>query len=167
MKADGRQFLLDANVLIAAHRQYYAFDLCPGFWKSVQAGYAIKRMFSTRRVQTELKAGGDVLANWIAREVPAAFFIDDASIAVTAAYVPMMAWVASKDFLPAAKAKFATDADGWLIATAKQGDFCLVTHEVRQIGAKARIPMPNVCEEFGVSYCTTFEMLRELECIFG
>ena len=31
MKNDGRKFLIDANVLIAAHRSYYAFDLCPGF----------------------------------------------------------------------------------------------------------------------------------------
>lgn len=167
MKTGGRQYLLDANVLITAHRAYYAFDLCPGFWKSVQAGFAAKRIFSTQRVKTELHAGGDKLAQWVAAELPAEFFLDDASTAVVATYAPMMTWVASKGFLPAATARFASDADGWLIATAKQGSFCLVTHEVRQIAAKARIPMPNVCEEFGVSYCTTFEMLRELECSFG
>lgn len=166
MKAGGRPFLVDANVLIAAHRLYYAFDLCPGFWRSVQEGFAAKRIFSIRRVHAELHAGGDVLAKWIAAELPAEFFLDDASVAIAASYAPMMTWVASRDFLPAAKAKFASDADGWLIAAAKQGNFCLVTHEVRQIGAKARVPMPNVCEEFGVSYCNTFEMLRALECCY-
>ena len=166
MQSGGRQFLLDANVLIAAHRAYYAFDLCPGFWKSVAEGFAAKRVFSIGRVQAELKAGGDVLAKWIATELPTEFFIDDTSTAVAASYAPMMTWVASRDFLAAAKAKFASDADGWLIAAAKQGNFCLVTHEMRQVGAKARVPIPNVCEEFGVSYCNTFEMLRELECCY-
>lgn len=166
MKKDGRQFLLDANVLIAAHRAYYAFDLCPGFWASVIEGCGAKRMFSTRRVEAELLAGGDALTAWIKQELPAGFFLDDTSGAVIAAYTPMMAWVAGRDFMPAAKAKFATDADGWLIAMAKQGGYCLVTHETRKTGAKARVPMPNVCDEFGVSYCNSFEMLRELGCSF-
>lgn len=57
MKKDGRKFLIDANVLITAHRSYYAFDLCPGFWASVIEGHAVKRVFSTHRVETELLAG--------------------------------------------------------------------------------------------------------------
>ena len=166
MKPEGRKFLIDANVLITAHRSYYAFDLCPGFWASVIEGCGAKRIFSTRRVEAELQTGGDALAKWAKERLPAGFFLDDASAAIVAAYTPMMAWVAGRDFLPAAKAKFAADADGWLIAAAKQGNYCLVTHETRQVGAKARVPMPNVCEEFGVSYCTTFAMLRELECCF-
>ena len=166
MKNDGRKFLIDANVLITAHRSYYAFDLCPGFWSSIIEGFGAKRIFSTRRIETELLAGSDILADWIAKKLPAGFFLDDASAPVVAVYTPMMAWVAGRDFLPAAKAKFATDADGWLIAAAKHGDYCLVTHETRQPGAKARVPMPNVGEEFGISYCNTFEMLRELECCY-
>jgi hypothetical protein len=166
MKAEGRKFLIDANVLIAARRSYYGFDLCPGFWSSIKDGFGAKRIFSTRRVEVELLAGGDVLTTWIKHELPTGFFLDDSRAEVIAAYTPMMTWVAGRDFLPAAKAKFATDADGWLIATAKQEDHCLVTHETRQIGAKARVPMPNVCEEFGISYCNTFEMLRELECSY-
>lgn len=166
MTEDGRKFLVDANVLIAAHRSYYAFDLCPGFWASVQEGFAAGRIFSTRRVQAELQRGADALAAWVKDELPAGFFLDDSAAAIAGEFAPMITWVTSKDFLPAAKAKFATDADGWLIATSKKAGFCLVTHEARQDGAKARVPMPNVCEEFGVSYCNTFEMLRELSCTY-
>lgn len=166
MKSEGRKFLLDANVLITAHRSYYAFDLCPGFWASVIVGCGSKRIFSTRRVETELLVGGDILTTWVKEKVPAGFFVDDATAPTVAVYAPMMAWVNGRDFTPAAKAKFATDADGWLIATAKQEDYCLVTHETRKVGAKGRVPMPNVCDEFGVSYCNTFEMLRELGCCY-
>jgi Domain of unknown function (DUF4411) len=166
MKKAGRKFLLDANVLIAAHRSYYAFDLCPGFWESVLDGFAAGRIYSTQRVKAELLKGGDVLSDWVELILPDEFFLDDASAGIAAGYGPMMAWVMAKGFLPAAQAKFATDADGWLVAASKQMGFCLVTHEGRQEGAKARVPMPNVCEEFGVSYCNTFEMLRELGCTY-
>ena len=166
MTEEGRKFLADANVLIAAHRSYYAFDLCPGFWASVQEGFAAGRIFSTRRVQVEVQRGGDALAEWVTDDLPDGFFLDDSEAVIAAEYAPMMECVSSRDFLPAAKAKFATDADGWLIAASNQGGFCLVTHEARQDGARARVPMPNVCEEFGVSYCNTFEMLRELGCSY-
>ena len=166
MTADTRKFLLDANVLITAHRSYYAFDLCPGFWESVKAGHAAGRIFSTHRVLAEVKRNTDPLSDWVDGELPAEFFLDDSAAAVVSEYGPMMQWVQSRDFQPAAKAKFATDADGWLVATSKQTGFCLVTHEARQEGAKVRVPMPNVCEEFGVSYCNTFEMLRALACCY-
>lgn len=165
MTADTRKFLLDANVLITAHRSYYAFDLCPGFWESVKAEHAAGRIFSTQRVLAELKRNTDVLTNWV-EDLPPEFFLDDSASEVISEYGPMMQWVQSKDFNPAAKAKFATDADGWLVATSKQGGYCLVTHERSQDGVKVRVPMPNVCDEFGVSYCNTFEMLRALSCCY-
>lgn len=167
MKKEGRKFLLDANVLIAAHRSYYAFDLCPGFWQSVLDGFAAGRIYSTQRVKAELLKGGDVLSDWVELILPDEFFLDDSTAGIAAEFSPMMAWVVTKGFLPAAQAKFAKDADGWLMATSKKEGFCLVTHEGRQEGAKARVPMPNVCEEFGVEYCNTFEMLRELGCSYN
>jgi len=166
MKIRKRKFLLDANVLIAAHRTYYAFDLCPAFWDAIKDGYAAGRIFSTHRVYVELQRNKDVLTNWVDDHLPEDFFVDDSNASIMAEYAPMMRWVSSKDFMPAAKAKFATDADGWLVATAKHGGFHLVTHEVRQDGAKGRVPIPNVCEEFGVKHCNTFEMLRTLSYCF-
>lgn len=162
----GRKFVLDANVLIAAHRSYYAFDLCPGFWQSVLDAFAARRVFSTQRVKAELLKGNDVLSDWVGKGLPADFFLDDSTAEIAAEYGPMMAWVVSKGFLPAAQAKFPKDADGWLVAAAKQAGFCLVTHEIRQEGARARVPIPNVCDEFGVVSCNTFEMLRELDCAY-
>lgn len=160
------KFLLDSNVLIAAHRAYYAFDLCPGFWESVKTGHAAGKIFSTSRVLAELRRGADRIVDWVAAELPDEFFLDDSAANVIAEYAPMMQWVQSGNYLPAAKTKFASDADGWLVAAAKAEDHILVTHEVVQSEARARIPMPNVCDHFGVPYCNTFEMLRALSCCF-
>jgi predicted nucleic acid-binding protein len=159
------KFLLDTNVLISAHRSYYAFDICPGFWDAVKAGHATGRVFSTQRVLSELRRGGDALQDWVETELPDGFFLDDSSADVISEYAPMMQWVQSRDFHTSAKIKFATDADGWLVAMAKQTGYTLVTHEARS-DAKARVPMPNVCDQFGVRYCNTFEMLRALACSF-
>lgn len=81
MTLEGAKFLLDANVLITAHRSYYAFDLCPGFWNAMKNGFAAGRVYSTRRVRAELRQGGDALADWIDAELPEDFFMDD-SVAI-------------------------------------------------------------------------------------
>lgn len=165
MKEGERIFLLDANVFITAYRQYYAFDICLGFWESIKQGHAVGRIYSTNRVKLEVDKGDD-LAKWVDAELSCGFFLDDSTAAIATEFAPIMAWVNSKEFSPAAKAKFASDTDGWLIATAKEKGYCVVTHEARQDGAKARVLMPNVCDEFGVDYCNTFEMLRELGISF-
>jgi hypothetical protein len=166
MSNGAQKFLLDANILIAAYRTYYAFDLCPGFWKSVQDGFAAGRVFSTQRIRSELRQGRDALADWIEKDLPTAFFIDDGAVQVIAEFSPIMQWVESRDFLPHAKATFATVADGWLVAAAKSGSFCVVTQEARRDDAKARVLIPNVCDQFAVSYCDTFAMLRALGCSY-
>lgn len=160
------KYLLDASVLITAYRSYYAFDICPGFWQSILDHFAAGRIFSTQRVKTELLRTTDALSDWVKASLPGGFFIDDSSAAVILEYRPMMTWVVSKGFLPAAQAKFASDADGWLVATSKHAGYCLVTLEARQDGARARVPIPNVCEEFSVPYCNTSEMLRALGCCY-
>lgn len=162
MKDEGWNYLLDANVLITAHRTYYGFDLCPGFWTAIIEGFNHRRLFSTVRVRNELLDGADVLATWVTEKLPEKKIIDDSSSDVVQAFTPMMTWVVGRKFEPAAQAKFASAADGWLIAAAKSKGFRLVTHETRKPDAKSVVPMPNVCDQFGVSYCNTFTMLRSL-----
>ncbi len=82
MTDESQKFLLDANVLISAHRSYYAFDICPGFWDAVIAGHAEGRIFSTQRVLAELRRGGDALLAWAEAELPEGFFMDDSELEV-------------------------------------------------------------------------------------
>ena len=48
----------------------------------------------------------------------------------------------------------------------KEADAVLVTNEVSAPDAKARVPLPNLCAEFGVRYINTVELLRELNVRF-
>ena len=74
-----------------------------------------------------------------------------------------MNWVQnSSQFKPEAKSKFAAGADGWLIAYAQIHNAVVVTQEVSAPKAKSKVPIPDVCQVFGVDYMNTWEMLRQL-----
>jgi hypothetical protein len=79
-----------------------------------------------------------------------------------------MQWVqAQAQFRPEAKAEFAAVADGWLAAFTQARGHVLVTHEEYAPDARKRVPLPNVCEAFGVDYLDTFTMLRALDASFS
>ena len=74
-----------------------------------------------------------------------------------------MSWVyANVQFYRQAKDEFSRGADGWLVAYARAHDCTLVTLETYQQNARRRVPLPNVCDQFGVARMNTFEMLGEL-----
>ncbi len=163
----GSQYVLDAAVFISAHRTYYGFDLCPGFWNALRRQHAAKRVFSVDRVRHELLEGNDALSSWVKEKAPETFFKQTAAKTVTDIFGDMMNWVQNEpQFSPERKAEFASAADGWVIAYAKANGLFVVTHEEYAPGAKRRVPIPNVCLEFGVDYCNSFEMLHELKVQF-
>lgn len=58
------------------------------------------------------------------------------------------------------------NADTWVLAFALANELIIVTHEAFDQNIKKRIPIPNVCTEFDIDYCDTFEMLRQLQFSF-
>ncbi len=52
-----RPYLVDSDVLITAKNLYYAFDICPGFRKSLLHHHREGQLFSVDRVRNELLAG--------------------------------------------------------------------------------------------------------------
>jgi hypothetical protein len=107
----------------------------------------------------------DQIADWIKLEVPDGFFKETKDQAVVDAFSDMVQWVYSQDqFVDAAKSEFASVADGWLIAfaAASSSEIVVVTHEEYAPDVKKKVPMPNVCLEFNVNYCNTFEMLQRV-----
>jgi len=162
-----KRFVLDANVLIQARNTYYGFDLCPGFWKALVQEHENRRIFSIERVKDELAGWGDDLDEWANETAPKSFFKKTDDIAVVRSYRKMLTWVQGQpQFSAAAKAEFATVADGWVIAFAEANDYVVVTHEVLAPAAQKKVPMPNVCNQFGVECVNTFEMLKELHVRF-
>ena len=161
------KYALDANVFIQAHKTYYGFDLCPGFWLALLRQHELKRLCSIDKVRKELVDQGDKLTDWVNDTAPAMFFKGTADKAVSDAFRDLMNWVQSEDYSVQAKSTFAAAADGWLIAYAKINGHVVVTHEAYKPDAKNRVLIPNLCIEFDVEWCNTFEMLRQLKIRFG
>jgi hypothetical protein len=162
-------FLLDSDVFIAAKNAYYAFDICPGFWRSVIRAHADGRARSIDRIRTELLSGRkeEDLVQWVRNDLPAAFFHDSNSEDVSAAYGDVMLWVQRNgQYFDRAKAKFATEADGWLVAYSMVNGTVVVTNEQPRPESRNRVLLPDVCVQFKVDYKDTFVMLRELAARF-
>ena len=164
-----RTYLVDSDVFITAKNLYYAFDLCPGFWKSVVHHHREARVFSVDRVRSELLAGHKTedLVRWVRDEVPDGFFVPVDTGAVVGAYTDIMLWVQRHPrFFDQAKAKFATGADGWLVAYARVHDAIVVTNEQSAPASRREIKLPDVCDQFEVEHGNTFAMLRALNVRF-
>lgn len=154
-------YVLDANPFIEGKNRYYAFDICPGFWSSLVTLHQAKQVFSIDRIRDELE--DDELREWIETRTPDTFFKKTQDQAVVDAFQDMVNWVYSENqFATAAKMEFASVADGWVMAYASVNDLIVVTHEEYAPDAKRKVPMPNVCLEFGIEYVDTFQMLRNL-----
>lgn len=159
-------FVLDTNIFIEAHRRYYAQDLCPGFWECLTHYCRKGQILSIDRVRDEIHLNKDSLTAWV-KQTPNELFVSSAEQPVVDAFADMMDWVQRNgQFRPEAKAEFASVADGWVAAYAKVHDAIVVTHEVFHAGVRKRVPLPNVCQQFGLGYRNTFEMLREMDVHF-
>lgn len=160
----GKRFVLDANIFIEAHQSYYAFDICPGFWIALRRQHDAKKVFSIDQVRAELVAIDDRLKGWIDADVPETFFKGTVDAAVVKSFGELVNWVQNEpQFTAQAKAGFASVADGWVVAYARANGLVVVTHELYAPEAQNRVPIPNLCLEFEVEYCDTFDLLRELK----
>lgn len=160
-----RPYLLDSDVFIAAKNSYYAFAICPGFWDSLIHHQGVGNACSIDRVKGELLAGRETedLVQWVKHKVQAGFFMETGNQAVADCYGQVMLWVQrNPQYFDQAKAKFATEADGWLVAYAMVHGVTVITNEQPRPQSRNRILLPDVCTQFNVSYADTIAMLHEL-----
>ena len=160
-----RPYLLDSDVFIAAKNSYYAFTICPGFWDSLIYQYEVGNVRSIDRVRSELLAGRKTedLVQWVKNDLPAGFFIGTDDETVISAYEEVMLWVQrSSQYFDQAKAKFATEADGWLVAYAMAHNATVVTNEQPRPQSRNRVLLPDVCAQFNITPKDTFFMLDDL-----
>jgi hypothetical protein len=159
-------YLLDADVLIQAAKGYYAFDIAPGFWQQLIFHASRGRVLSIDRVlNPEIMRGKDHLAQWASSDFSTAFASTDQQDVIQS-YSEIISWVQSQtQFKDYAKANFADGADGWLIAFAKVNGCVIATNEVLNLKRENKVPIPNVCQAFGIKYINTWGLLRALEII--
>jgi len=160
-----RPYVLDSDVFIAAKNAYYAFAICPGFGDSLIHYHGEGHVLSIDRVKGELLAGRKTedLVQWVKEQAPAELFANTDDDNVADAFGQVMLWVQrNAQYFDQAKAKFATEADGWLVAYAMVHNVTVVTNEQPRPESRNRILLPDVCMQFDVPYKDTFSMLTDL-----
>jgi len=164
-----RPYILDSDVFITAKNRYYAFEICPGFWDGLVRLFREGRINSIDRIRRELLAGSESedLVMWVRHDLPAEFFASTDAEDVIGAFAEVMLWVQrNPQYLDRAVAKFATEADGWLVAYAMVHGTTVVTNEQPRPQSTTRVLLPDVCDHFQVARSDVFNMLKTLEVRF-
>ena len=160
-------YLLDANTLIEAKNRYYRMTVCPAYWSWVKRSHSAGMVSSIEPVGTELRRGNDELAEWAKNH--AGIFLPVFDEATQQAFAEVAAYVASKAATMKAGAleEFLNGADPWLIAKAMTTqDAVIVTQEQFNLHMRRKYSIPNVCQQFGVAWIDTFELLSRTDAKF-
>ncbi|MBD0865825.1 MAG: DUF4411 family protein [Rhodobacteraceae bacterium] len=156
----GYRYLLDANIFIEAKNRHYGFDFCPAFWDWLIAQNRAGTVASIKKVDGELQAGKDELADWAKTRGDGFFLSPDQAVLSAMRTVNDWANNGKKEwYKPAAVKTFLAGADCWLVAHALAHGCTVVTHE-RPADTVAIIKIPNACDSLNVRCIDPYQMLQ-------
>jgi len=155
-------YLLDANVLIDADRDYYSLDRVPEFWEWLQHHAQAGNVKVCIEIFEEVTDGNGSLPEWLKRDdVRAALLLGEESDQTVVSRIVNEGYAADLTDIEV----IAVGRDPFLIAHAmtNAADRCVVTTE-RPAPAKTRHNrrVPDVCGQFNVHCCNQFEFFRAL-----
>ena len=156
-------YLLDANVLIDAHRDYYSLDRVPEFWAWLEHLGEKGSVKVAVEIYEEVKGGKDALARWIRQPSVVEALVHQATV------VPaLVARVVSEGYAPDLTddeiLKVGRDPFLLAYALAYPAEHCIVTTEVSKPSRRrANRHLPDVAGSFGIQWCTTFDLARRLD----
>lgn len=158
-------YLLDANVLIDANRDYYPIERVPEFWEwLLEMAWAGKvkipqEMFEEVVHRTPM--GQDGLVDWLRTHRDMLVLAEDVQEGLVA-NVTEQGY--ANDLSDDEIEKLGKDPFLIAYALADKAKRCVVTTErSRSSRARANRHLPDVCSDFNVYCCDTFALIRELD----
>ena len=156
-------YLLDANVLIDANRDYYPIDRVPEFWEWLSDAGENDRVKIPLEVYEEIKSGNDALAEWIANDTNKAALLLEEDVDVGLVSVVTDDGYAN-DLTDDEVEKIGRDPFLVAYALVDNDNRCIVTTEVSKPSRKrANRHLPDVCNTFRVPCVNTFQFVRALD----
>jgi hypothetical protein len=155
-------YLLDANVLIRAHADYYPIDRIKPFWDWLLLMAQLDKIQMPREIYEEVAKSRDLLGQWLRRpDVRGAIILADGTDQQMVASVMALGY--GPDLTDIDYEKMGRDP--FLIAAARQApDRVVVTRELSKPSAqKGNRKVPDVCAAVGVSCINDFELWRLLD----
>lgn len=156
-------YLLDTNVLVDANRDYYPLERVPEFWAWMAEMGERGRVKIPLEMYEEIREGQDSLTDWAKQDkIKQALLLDEE------AEVPSVSTVINTGY-----ASDLTDVeviklghDPFLVAYALKAvtERVVVTMEVSKPSRqRANRHLPDVCRQFQIRSCNTFQFIRELD----
>lgn len=154
-------YLLDANVLIRAHEDYYPIDRIPQFWDWIQNEADQGRVKLPFEIHGELSVYEGALKQWVTNPTTSQKLILNAQVDPY-----KLNHVLDNGYAPdlAASELEKIGRDPFLVAYAleSQPDFTVVTKEVSKPSKqRANRKVPDVCTSIGVRCISDFQFFRE------
>ena len=155
-------YLLDANVLIDANRDYYPINRVPEFWDWLVHMGESGSVKIPLEIYEEIKVGSDALGNWIKlHETESALKLEEEVDVLLVSQVIDEGY--AFDLTDDEVEKIGRDPFLIAYALSAPNDRCVVTTEhSRPSRQRANRHLPDVCREFGIDSYTTFEFVRNL-----
>lgn len=155
-------YLLDANVLIDANRDYYPIERVPEFWDWMKHQGTTGRIKVPLEIYEEIRDGDDQLADWIKEgTVKAALVLQEEAQATLVAQVVNEAY--APDLADDEVQRLGRDPFLVAYALVAADARCIVTTEVsKPRRQRANRHLPDVCRTLGIDSCNTFELTRRL-----
>lgn len=155
-------FLLDANVLIDADRDYYPLARVPEFWDWLQFQGEQGRVRIPIEIYEEIVDGDGELVEWLKRpEARSALVLSEESDPARVSEVVAVGY--APDLTDDELVRVGRDPFLIAYATVAVEERCVVTTESsRPSRQRANRHVPDVCIANGVHYCNTFELTRRL-----
>lgn len=155
-------YLIDANVLIRAHADYYPIDRIKPFWEWLLGMAEAGRVKMPREIYDEIARSPDLLGQWLRRsEVRKAIILTEATDGA------LVAEVIAKGYAPDLTdvELEAIGRDPFLVAAALGGaQRIVVTKEVSSPRKqRANRKVPDVCATMGVVWINDFDLWRQLD----
>lgn len=161
-------FLIDTNSLITSFKDFYSFDIAPGFWIQLIDHITAHRVVILDMVRNEILAVSDDLKDWF--EVQNFEIIDRRQPDIITEYGNILDYLQNEPkYKPSALTEWskANVADPWLIAAAKVYGYTIVTFE-KPVNANSGSPskyakIPDVAAHFNVKAENLYCMMRKLQ----
>ncbi len=154
-------YLLDANVLIRADREYYPLDRVPQFWDWILDKANTGNVKIPYEILDEIIEGHpDDLVKWVKNNKTILRLDEevDPRLLREVTYEGYKSDLTDTDTHKIGK-------DAFLIAYARVAtDRCVVTLERSKPSSKgSNRKIPDVCNAFNVKHCDTFQLIRDLD----
>lgn len=154
--------LIDANVLIRAHGDYYPIDRIKPFWEWLLGEAQADRVKMPREIYDEVAKSPDLLGQWLRlSEVKRAIILAEPTNGLTVAEVIARGYAPDLNDLEMEK----IGRDPFLIAAALCGASRLVVTRERSSPGKQRAnrKVPDICTDLGIAWFDDFELWRTLD----